>query len=192
MGAESPGAVSEPAWSFVLMSRAKTAPKLSAPSHFPGIYSANLLGRKGTWDINKTKGKGREPGPGRQLLDRIDLWDCREDVTRGETGSWVELNSMNFGFRRPCYIGFSHARQLCIGSVLWESSIGVEKIVGMVKEAFEMSLLITDCWTKWVPEVLWWTSYQIRIRTYMKHVPLKPHWRGYRSATKHRYCSFNP
>jgi hypothetical protein len=28
---------------------------------------------KGTWDINKTQGKGREPGPGRELLDRIDL-----------------------------------------------------------------------------------------------------------------------
>lgn len=28
---------------------------------------------KGTWDTEKTKGRGREPGPGRQLLDRIDL-----------------------------------------------------------------------------------------------------------------------
>jgi len=28
---------------------------------------------KGTWDTEKTQGKGREPGPGRDLLDRIDL-----------------------------------------------------------------------------------------------------------------------
>jgi hypothetical protein len=52
---------------------------------------------------------------------------------------------MNFVFRRSCYISFSHARQICIGGVLWELSIGVEKTVGMVKEASEMSLLTTDC-----------------------------------------------
>jgi ribonuclease len=28
---------------------------------------------KGTWDTERTKGRGREPGPGRDLLDRIDL-----------------------------------------------------------------------------------------------------------------------
>jgi hypothetical protein len=28
---------------------------------------------KGTWDTEKTQGRGREPGPGRDLLDRIDL-----------------------------------------------------------------------------------------------------------------------
>jgi len=28
---------------------------------------------KGTWDVNKTQGKGREPGAGRKLLDKIDL-----------------------------------------------------------------------------------------------------------------------
>jgi hypothetical protein len=29
---------------------------------------------KGTWDTEKTKGRGREPGRGRQLLGRIDLY----------------------------------------------------------------------------------------------------------------------
>jgi hypothetical protein len=28
---------------------------------------------KGTWDTEKTKGRGKEPGQGRELLDRIDL-----------------------------------------------------------------------------------------------------------------------
>ena len=27
----------------------------------------------GTFDVNRTKGRGREPGEGRTLLDRIDL-----------------------------------------------------------------------------------------------------------------------
>lgn len=28
---------------------------------------------KGTYDTERTKGRGKEPGPGRELLDRIDL-----------------------------------------------------------------------------------------------------------------------
>ena len=31
------------------------------------------VGGKGTWDTNNTNGRGNEPGPGRELLDRIDL-----------------------------------------------------------------------------------------------------------------------
>ncbi|KAE9367606.1 Ribonuclease/ribotoxin [Stipitochalara longipes BDJ] len=28
---------------------------------------------KGTWDTEKTRGRGKEPGPGRELLDSLDL-----------------------------------------------------------------------------------------------------------------------
>jgi hypothetical protein len=74
MGAESPGAVSGAGMiRLSLCLRSQNSSEAVSSFTLSWNYSANLLDRKGTWDINKTKGKGREPGPGRQLLDRIDL-----------------------------------------------------------------------------------------------------------------------